>query len=325
MKVLVTGAGGFIGSHLTELLLREGFDVRAMVRYNSRAHWGNLEHLGRRPPKNLEVVLGDVTDPFLVRRHVKGCDAVLHLAALIGIPYSYHAPGSYISTNVGGALNILEACRDTNVRRIVLTSTSEVYGTARYVPIDEAHPIQAQSPYSASKASADDLALSYHRSYGLPIVILRPFNTYGPRQSARAVIPTILAQALSGAKEIALGNLSPKRDLTFVEDTAQAFRAALTAKGIEGETIHFGQESFISVGDLAKMCLTLAGSNAKIKAASDRRRPVKSEVERLLCKATKAKRLLGWKPKIGLEEGLRRTMDYLRTHLSHYKPGRYTV
>jgi len=245
-EVLVTGAGGFIGSHLVETLLRSGCSVRALVRYNSRGSWGHLEELKPDLQDRLDVRLGDVTDPYLVRDLVAGCGVVFHLAALIGIPYSYRAPASYVATNVGGTLNVLEACRQAGVRRVIVTSTSEVYGTARYTPIDEAHPLQAQSPYAASKIAADKLAESYFCSYDLSVVILRPFNTYGPRQSARAVIPAILAQALAGAREICLGNLEPRRDLMFVEDTVQAFLLAAEAPGIEGETIHFGQGDFIT-------------------------------------------------------------------------------
>lgn len=323
--ILVTGAGGFIGSHVVETLLRHGHQVRALVHYNSQGSWGHLRELGQQD--QLEVRLGDVTDPYLVRDLVDGCEVVLHLAALIGIPYSYHAPASYITTNVGGTLNVLEACRQAVVQRIVVTSTSEVYGTARYAPIDEAHPLQAQSPYSASKIGADKLAESFFCSYDLPVVILRPFNTYGPRQSARAVIPTVLVQAMSGAAEIRLGNLTPQRDLTFVEDTARAFLLAAEAPGIEGEAIHFGQGSAISVGELAQRCLGVAAAanQARIVSTAERQRPGKSEVELLVCNAAKAQRLLGWTPQVSLEEGLRRTAEYVRAHLAQYRAGDYAI
>lgn len=325
MKALVTGAGGFIASHLVDVLLEDHYPVRALVHYNSRGYWGHLERLRSESQDRLDVQLGDVTDPYLVRHLVDGCDVVFHLAALIGIPYSYHAPASYVATNVGGTLNVLEACRRAGVRRVIVTSTSEVYGTARYAPIDEAHPLQGQSPYSASKIAADKLAESYFCSYDLPVVILRPFNTYGPRQSARAIIPTILAQAIAGAKEIRLGNLSPRRDLTFVEDTAKAFLLAAEAPDIEGETIHFGQGEAVSVEELAHKCLEVVGSNARVVSMPERQRPDKSEVGLLLCDASKAKRLLGWAPCVSLEEGLHRTADYIRAHLEEYRTEDYVI
>lgn len=325
MKVLVTGAGGFIGSHVTELCLRSGNSVRALVHYNSRGSYGHLSGVSSRLRKQLDVRFGDVTDPFRTRDLVAGCDVVLHLAALIGIPYSYAAPASYVATNINGTLNVLEACRQAKVRRVVVTSTSEVYGTALYTPINEKHPLQGQSPYSASKIAADKLAESYFRAFDLPVVILRPFNTYGPRQSARAVIPTVLTQALNGADEIELGNLRTKRDLTFVEDTARAFLLAATTKGIEGQTIHFGQGSAVSVDALAKRCLMIVRSKAKIISVKHRLRPEKSEVSLLLCDATRAKELLGWTPKISLEEGLVRTTEYLRQHLVDYLAEGYVL
>jgi NAD dependent epimerase/dehydratase len=325
MKVLVTGAGGFIGSHVTELFLRSGNSVRALVHYNSRGSHGHLSGVSSRLRKRLDIRFGDVTDPFRTRDLVAGCDVVLHLAALIGIPYSYAAPASYVATNINGTLNVLDACRQAKVRRVVVTSTSEVYGTALYTPINEKHPLQGQSPYSASKIAADKLAESYFRAFDLPVVILRPFNTYGPRQSARAVIPTVLIQALNGADVIELGNLRTKRDLTFVEDTARAFLLATTMKGIEGQTIHFGQGSAVSVGALAKRCLMTVRSKAKIISVKHRMRPEKSEVSLLLCDATRAKELLGWTPKISLEEGLIRTTEYLRQHLVDYPAEGYVL
>ena len=325
MKFLVTGAGGFIGSHVVEALLQAGHEVRALVHYNSRGSWGHLDGSSAAAGGKMDVRLGDVTDASMVRALVEGCDVVLHLAALIGIPYSYHAPASYVATNVSGTLNILEACRASRVHRVVVTSTSEVYGTALYAPIDEKHPLQAQSPYSASKIAADKLAESYFCSFDLPVITLRPFNTFGPRQSARAVIPTVLTQALNGASEIRLGNLEPKRDLTFVEDTARAFLLAAEAPGIEGEVIHFGQGHAISVGELAHRCLDAVGSKAQIISVPERQRPEKSEVGLLLCDAAKARRVLNWTPQVSLEEGLRRTADYLRQNLGQYRHGQYVV
>lgn len=325
MKILITGAGGFIGSHVTELLLREGYHVRGLVRYNSAGHWGHLSQVPEKLRRRLEVRLGDITDAFLVRDLVAGCDVVLHLAALIGIPYSYIAPASYLATNVSGTLNVLEACRLARTRRIVVTSTSEVYGTARYTPIDEVHPLQGQSPYSASKISADKFAEAYRLSFDQPVVTLRPFNTYGPRQSARAIIPTILTQALRGVREIRLGNLTPKRDLTFVGDTARAFHLAAITRNIEGETIHFGQGSAVTIGQLARLCLRAANSRAKIVSVADRKRPAGSEVELLLCNASRARRLLGWKPTVSLAHGVELTAAYLRDHLDDYATKEYVV
>jgi len=273
----------------------------------------------------LEVRLGDITDPFLVRDLVAGCDIVLHLAALIGIPYSYIAAATYLATNVGGTLNVLEACRQAKTSRIVITSTSEVYGTAVYTPIDEKHPLQGQSPYAASKIAADKFAEAYHRSFDLPVVTLRPFNTYGPRQSARAVIPTVLAQAFKGATEIKLGNLTPQRDLTFVTDTARAFVLAATASGIDGETIHFGQGSAISVRELAELCLEAAGRRATLMSVEHRSRPEKSEVGLLVSDSSKAKELLGWCPEIGLVDGLRATAQYVRAHMEAYDTEGYAI
>ena len=326
MKCLVTGAGGFIGSHLVDALLRAGLQARALVRYNSRNSPGHLVHLDHAASEGrLEFRFGDVTDPFLMRDLVAGCDIVFHLAALIGIPYSYSAPASYVNANIIGTLNVLQACREARVRRLIVTSTSEVYGTARYTPIDEAHPLHGQSPYSASKIAADKLSESFFCSFDLPVVILRPFNTYGPRQSARAVIPTILSQALSGAEEICLGSLTPKRDLTYVEDTAQAFMLAAEKPGIEGETIHFGQGMAYSVEEVAQRCLDAVRSSARIVSVEQRRRPEKSEVGLLLCDASKAKRLLGWSPRFALDEGLLATADYLRTHMDQYRPEDYAI
>jgi NAD dependent epimerase/dehydratase len=325
MNVLVTGAGGFIGSHVTELLLREGYRVRALARYNSTGTVGHLSSLPAELLDRLDIRLGDVTDPFLMRDLVDECEIVVHLAALIGIPYSYFAPASYVATNVTGTLNVLQACRQAKVRRVIVTSTSEVYGTALYTPIDENHPLQGQSPYSASKIAADKLAESYFRSFDFPVVTLRPFNTFGPRQSARAVIPTILVQALGGAREIELGNLEARRDLTFVTDTARAFLLALTAPDLEGNTIHFGRGEAFSIGEIAALCLQIAGSQATVVSSKRRLRPQKSEVGLLLCDSARAQALLGWTPQVSLESGISLTADYIRPRLSHYRPCDYTI
>lgn len=325
MTVLITGAAGFIGSHLTEALLSNGYRVRALVHYNSQNNWGYLRELRPELQNKLEVCLGDITDAYLVNSLVAGCEVVFHLAALIGIPYSYQAPASYVATNVGGTLNVLQACRQTGVRRVIVTSTSEVYGTARYTPMNELHPLQAQSPYAASKIAADKLAESYFCSYGLPIVTLRPFNTYGPRQTARAIIPTVLTQAIAGVEKICLGNLEPKRDLTFVLDTVQAFLLAAETPGIEGETIHFGQGTAVSVAEIAQRCLSVVNSKAEIVSVTERHRPQQSEVELLLCDASKAQQLLGWKPTVSLDEGLFRVANYLQSYSEQYRYRDYVV
>jgi NAD dependent epimerase/dehydratase len=324
-RITVTGAGGFIGSHVVSLLLEVGYNVKALVHYNSMNHWGHLQNITDNSIKKLQIIMGDVTDSRCVYDLIEGSEIVLHLAALIGIPYSYQAPESYINTNIRGTNNVLEACRRHKTSRVVITSTSEVYGTAVYEPIDEIHPLQAQSPYSATKIAADKLAESYFRSYDLPVVTLRPFNTYGPRQSSRAVIPTILSQALSGEKEIYLGSIDPIRDLTFVEDTARAFKLAAEADDIEGETIHFGQGKAISIGELAHLCLEIVGSKATIVKEKVRERPKKSEVELLICDPTKAKKLLNWSPKVSLEEGLKRTAKYLGDNLEKFRNKEYRV
>jgi NAD dependent epimerase/dehydratase len=324
-RILVTGAGGFIGSHVTELLLQGGHRVRALVRYNGRGDIGHLRHIPDNLSASLEVRLGDITDPFLVRDLVAGCDIVLHLAALIGIPYSYIAPSSYLATNAEGTLNVLEACRQAGTPRVIVTSTSEVYGTALYTPIDERHPLQGQSPYAASKIAADKLAEAYYCSFDLPVVTLRPFNTYGPRQSARAVIPTVLSQAFKGAEKIELGNLEPQRDLTFVTDTARAFVLAATASSIEGETIHLGQGSTVSVRELAELCLEAAGGTAALMSVDTRSRPEKSEVGLLVSDSSKAKKLLGWSPEVTLLVGLRATAEYVRAHLDYFRQEGYVI
>src|SRR5208283_5108207 len=307
-KVLVTGADGFIGSHLVEALIEEGCDVRAFVFYNSFNSWGWLDSFSKQQLKDIEVFAGDIRDPNGVRTALKGIDVVFHLAALIGIPFSYHSPDSYIDTNIKGTLNILQASRDCEVERVLVTSTSEVYGTARSVPITEDHPRQGQSPYSATKIAADAMAESFYRSYGLPVLIVRPFNTYGPRQSARAVIPTIITQLLSGNKKIKLGSLSPTRDLVYVKDTVRGFiEIALSDKTI-GEEINIATQSEISIGDLAQKIIQMLDPEAKIVSDRTRLRPRKSEVERLLGSNRKIMKLTGWKPRYTLERGLKETV-----------------
>ena len=319
--VLVTGSEGFIGSHVVQALVAAGYSVRAHVLYNSFNSWGWLEHLPQPIQRELDVFLGDMRDPERTREAVRGTSAIIHLASLIAIPYSYVAPRSYVDTNVTGAVNLFEAARHAGVRRIVHTSTSEVYGTAQFVPITEAHPLVGQSPYSASKIAADQMATAYHRSFGLPIVTLRPFNVYGPRQSARAFIPTVLTQLLAGSKTLRLGNLEPTRDLTFVEDTAKAFVAALRADSVEGETLNVGSSFEISVGDVVDRLIALTGSQAAVEVDEARMRPDASEVMRLCADSTKARRLLAWQPSVTLDDGLRKTVDWFSEpeNLAHYK------
>lgn len=324
-RVLVTGAGGFIGSHLAEELARRGARVRALVRYNSRSDWGFLEGLSPELAKRIEVVSGDVTDPYCVGRLVKDQEAVFHLAALIGIPYSYEAPASYVATNVSGTLNVLEACRAHRVRRLVHTSTSEVYGTARYVPIDEAHPLQGQSPYSASKIGADHLAESFHRSFGLPVSICRPFNTFGPRQSARAVLAAIVSQLLGGATSLRLGSLAPVRDFTYVSDTVAGFLAIASSPRAVGEAINLGVGSGVTIGRAVELIQGLTGRRACVARDAARVRPSKSEVLRLISDNRKARRLTGWRPVVPFEEGLRRLIGYVRANPGRYKPSLYAV
>jgi len=324
-KVLVTGAGGFIGSHLVEVLLAKGADVRAFVKYNGRNDWGMLSDLPAESLKNVEVVIGNICDPFFVRKAVKGCDYVFHLAALIGIPYSYVAPSDYVQTNVIGTLNVLEACRSEGVARMVHTSTSETYGTAIYVPIDEKHPMQGQSPYSASKIGADKMVESYFRSFELPTVIVRPFNTFGPRQSARAFIPTVITQALTRDK-IVMGSLDPVRDMTYVKDTAEGFVQVGLADKTVGQEVNLGVGEGETIGTMAKMVLKLVGKeNVSIKQDPARIRPAKSEVMKLISDNSKALELSGWKPRFTLEEGLTETVEWIRKHLEMYKPDNYVV
>jgi dTDP-glucose 4,6-dehydratase len=319
-KVLVTGAGGFIGSHLAEALVRAGADVRALVHYNALGRWGWLDDSPLR--REMEVVLGDVRDRDSVRTAARGRDAVFHLAALIAIPYSYEAPESYVQSNVLGTLNVLQAARDAGAR-VVHTSTSEVYGTARYAPIDERHPLQGQSPYAASKIGADKIAESFHLSFGLPVTTVRPFNTFGPRQSARAVVPTIISQALAGTV-VRLGSLTPTRDLNYVSNTVDGFLRAGLAPAAVGQTVNLGSGREISVGDLAVLIGRLLGRDLAVEQEGQRLRPEKSEVERLLCDNSLARALLDWSPGVGLEDGLSATIEWVRNHAEHYRPSQYT-
>ncbi len=320
--VLVTGAGGFIGSHLADRLVEEGASVRALVHYNALGTWGWLDHSPL--AKKMEVVAGDITDAVSVREAMRGADVVFHLAALIAIPYSYRAPVSYVRANVEGTLNVLQAGRDLGTRRIIVTSTSEVYGTARTVPITEEHPLQGQSPYSASKIGADKLAEAYHLSYGLPVVTLRPFNTFGPRQSARAVIPTIITQALAGGV-VKLGNVHPTRDLNYVSNIVDGYVAAASAADVEGKTVQLGAGREISVGKLVPLVGKILGKSLRVELEDDRQRKAGSEVDRLIAGCARAEQLLGWKPKVTLEEGLARTVEFLRAHASMYRTGSYQL
>ncbi|CEO87779.1 NAD-dependent 4,6-dehydratase LegB [Syntrophaceticus schinkii] len=323
MRILVTGSGGFIGSHLTERLVQEGYDVRAFLHYNSLGHWGWLEESSIR--NQIDVYLGDIRDYDSVRDAVKGVNIIFHLAALIGIPYSYKSPLAYIKTNIEGTYNVLQAALDEGCSRVVHTSTSEVYGTAQYVPIDEEHPLHAQSPYAATKISADQLALSFFRSFNLPVVVARPFNTYGPRQSARAIIPTVITQVLSRVPEIKLGNLSPTRDFNYVKDTVSGFLAVAFSEHVEGEVINIGSGVEISIGDLVQLISKIIGIDANVVQEKQRVRPGKSEVERLLCDNKKVKQLTDWETKYSLEEGLKETVEWIKNNLEKYKPGIYNV
>ena len=309
-KVLVTGADGFIGSHLTELLVEKGLEVRAFSFYNSFNTWGWLDELSADVMNHVEVFSGDIRDPNGVREAVKGCDAVFHLAALIAIPFSYHSPDSYVDTNIKGTLNVLQAARDLGTERVLVTSTSEVYGTAQYVPIDEKHPYQGQSPYSATKIGADRLAESFYRSFGLPVTVVRPFNTYGPRQSARAVIPTIITQLLAGKKEIKLGSLAPTRDFNFVKDTANGFYEIFRSEKTVGEEINIASQKEISIGQLAEEIIRQINPEARVVCDGQRLRPEKSEVNRLLGCNEKIRRLTDWAPQYTLAQGLSETIAF---------------
>ena len=323
-KVLVTGAGGFIGSHLCEALLDQGASVKALIRYSSRSDWGNLEYLSPEKKNQINVVAGNIEDAHFVAREMRGQDILFHLAALIGIPYSYHAPLSYVRTNVEGTLNVLEAARSCGVERVIHTSTSETYGTALYTPIDEKHPLQGQSPYSASKIGADKIAESFYLSFGLPITILRPFNTYGPRQSARAVIPTIISQALTQG-EIRLGALNPVRDFTYVKDTASGFIRAAEAAEAVGQTVNIGYGKGITIEELVKIIFSLLQMEKPVVHDAVRSRPEKSEVYMLICNHAKARELMGWQTRYSFESGLQETIEFITRHLHHYKPERYAL
>lgn len=326
-KILVTGADGFIGSHLVEALMEENCSVKAFVFYNSFNSWGWLDTFPKEKLDNLEIFTGDVRDPNGVRTAINDVGVVFHLAALIGIPFSYHSPDSYVDTNIKGTLNVLQACRERDVERVIVTSTSEVYGTAKYVPIDEAHPLQGQSPYSASKIGADKIAESYYRSFDTPVVIARPFNTYGPRQSARAVIPTIITQLLNGSEKIELGSLHPARDLNFVSDICKGFIALAKCEEAIGKEVNIGSGNEISIGDLAKLMIELINPDARIVSEELRKRPENSEVERLVCDNTLMCRLTGWKPQVSLKEGLIKTIEWFKgkENLSKYKWDIYNV
>jgi NAD dependent epimerase/dehydratase len=329
-KILITGADGFIGSHLTETLVREGFDVRAFVLYNSFNSWGWLDHSSSEIKEQLDVFAGDVRDPYGVKTAMQGCDTVFHLAALIAIPYSYHSPDTYIDTNIKGTLNVVQAAKELGVSKVIHTSTSEVYGTARFVPITEEHPLQGQSPYSASKIGADQIAISFYTSFGTPVSIIRPFNTYGPRQSARAVIPSIITQIARGQHNIKMGALHPTRDFNFVEDTISGYLKVAKSEDAIGEVINIGSNYEISIGDTANLIAELMMADIAIETETDRLRPEKSEVSRLWCENSKAKKLLKWQPKYsgkkGLKEGLMKTIDWITDPeiLRNYKTG-YTI
>lgn len=330
-RILVTGADGFIGSHLTEALVRHGYDVRAFVLYNSFDSWGWLDHTPPEIRQDLNVFAGDVRDPFAVRSAMMDCDVVMHLAALIAIPYSYEAPAAYVETNINGTLNVLQAARELGVDRVVHTSTSEVYGSAKFTPITEDHPLQGQSPYAATKIGADHLALSFHVAFDTPVAIIRPFNTYGPRQSTRAVIPTVITQIASGQRTIRLGATEPTRDFNFIDDTVDGFLAMIETPDIEGEVINIGSNYEISIGETAALIAEVMGVGVEIEPDPVRMRPEKSEVERLCADNAKGDRLLGWKPayagKEGLKRGLGTTAEWFRDpeNLRKYKVGQYTL
>lgn len=324
-KILVTGADGFIGSHLVEELVKKGYQVRAFVYYNSFNTWGWLDTLGRDIMQNVEIFQGDIRDPHGVKTAIEGVDAVFHLAALIAIPFSYHSPDTYVDTNVKGTLNVLQAARENGNIRTLVTSTSEVYGTAQYVPIDEKHPFQGQSPYSATKIGADRLAESFYRSFGLPVTIVRPFNTYGPRQSARAVIPTIITQLLSGYEEIKLGSLTPTRDFNYVKDTANGFIAMYESEKTIGQEINIATQKEISIGQLAEELIKQINPRARIICDEKRLRPENSEVNRLLGSNEKIKQLTDWSPRYSFEEGIEETIKFFRNNIDRYKSDIYNI
>ncbi len=324
-KVLVTGADGFIGSHLTEELVKKGRNVKAFVYYNSFNSWGWIDTLPKEIKDEIEIFSGDIRDPNGVREAMTNADTVFHLAALIAIPFSYHSPDSYVDTNIKGTLNVLQAARQLETRRVLVTSTSEVYGTAQYVPIDEKHPYQGQSPYSATKIGADRLAESFYRSFSLPVTIVRPFNTYGPRQSARAVIPTIITQLLSGKEEIKLGSLTPTRDFNYVKDTANGFITLSEADNVIGEEINIATQHEISIGELANEIISQINPNARIVCEDERLRPEKSEVNRLLGSNEKIRRMTSWEPKYTLKQGIEETIAWFKDHMESYKTDIYNL
>ncbi len=326
-KILVTGADGFIGSHLVERLIDEGYDIKAFVQYNSFNSWGWLDTFPKEKLKKIEVFSGDIRDPYGVRTAIKDVNIVFHLAALIAIPFSYHSPDNYVDTNIKGTLNVLQAARDFNIEKVLVTSTSEVYGTALYVPIDEKHPKQGQSPYSATKIGADALADSFFRSFNLPVTIVRPFNTFGPRQSARAVIPTIITQLLRGIKDIKLGALHPTRDLLYVKDTAQGFIDIANSEKVHGHEVNICTNSEITIGELAEKIISIINPAAQVICDEVRLRPEKSEVERLFGENKKILELTKWKQKISLDEGLKETIEWFRReeNLGRYKADIYNV
>lgn len=323
-NVIVTGAGGFIGSHLVEKLILNGARVTAFIHYNSRNDWGMIENIPDKTKKNINIINGDITDTFAVQRALKDKEIVFHLAALIGIPYSYEAPESYVNTNIKGTLNVMQAALTSNVEKIVHTSTSEVYGTALYTPIDEKHPLQGQSPYSASKIGANKIAESYYHSFDLPVATIRPFNTFGPRQSARAVIPTIITQALN-SDSINLGSLTPVRDLTYVTDTVNGFIKIAESDKTIGKTINIGSGYGVTIGELAEKIREIVNPEATICCDQNRVRPDGSEVKKLICDNSLADQLMGWKPSVTLEEGLALTISWIREHIELYKLNQYTV
>lgn len=325
MKALVTGADGFIGSHLVEYLLEKGYEVKAFTYYNSFNTWGWLDTLPKEKLKQIEIFSGDIRDPNGVRTAIKGVDEVFHLAALIAIPFSYHSPDSYVDTNIKGTLNVLQACKDFDTSKVLVTSTSEVYGTAQYVPIDEKHPYQGQSPYSATKIGADRLAESFYRSFDMPISIVRPFNTYGPRQSARAVIPTIITQLLGGKEEIKLGSLTPTRDFNYVKDTVKGFYEIAKSDKTIGEEINIATNQEISIGQLANEIISQINPNAKIICDEERLRPEKSEVNRLLGSNEKIKSLTNWTPDYTFEQGIKETINWIKENLDKYKVDIYNI
>ncbi|GCD11352.1 NAD-dependent 4,6-dehydratase LegB [Clostridium tagluense] len=324
-KVLVTGAEGFIGSHLTERLVELGADVTALAQYNSFNNWGWIDTFDKKTKDSIKVVTGDIREYDGMKRIIKGQEVVLHLAALIAIPYSYLSPMAYVRTNIEGTTNVLEACREYDVEKIVHTSTSETYGTALYVPIDEKHPMQGQSPYSASKIGADKMAESYYKSFNMPIATLRPFNTYGPRQSARAVIPTIISQILAGKTEIKLGSLTPTRDFNFVKDTAEAFIKVAESEKTIGEVINAGSNYEITIGDTVKKIISIIGKDVKILCDDERLRPENSEVNRLWADNTKIKELTGWKPSYSIDKGLEETVEWIKNNMQYFKTDIYNV